>query len=49
MVSAKKEKKGTGAEKRRAEAAVAASQQGKPFRKEKKKVKRLNCAALSHT
>ena len=43
MVSAKKEKKGTGAEKRRAEAAVAASQQGKPFRKEKHKVKRLNC------
>ena len=38
MVSAKKEKKGTGAEKRRAEAAVVASQQGKPFRKEKKKV-----------
>lgn len=40
MVSAKKEKKGTGAERRRAEASLggSSSEQGKPFRKEKKKV-----------
>jgi len=42
MVSAKKEKKGTGAERRRAEASLggSSSEQGKPFRKEKKKEKK---------
>ena len=42
MVSAKKEKKGTGAERRRAEAAATAMYGSKPYRreKEKKRVKR---------
>jgi hypothetical protein len=45
MVSAKKEKKGTGAERRRAEASLGGSEQGKPFRKEKKKVSAATAAA----